>query len=354
MRQFIVILLIGLLLLPIGISHSQLTDKEPTLGISLSSFTPFFYKAEDGSTIIIGQVENKKNFPVTGVKIWAAFYDDTQPQPLETKIGSTILEVIPPNGKSPYMIKSSANPKISNVSVNLLGFNSSPPKQEGLVIDVTSIDDSDRIRISGTIHNNIGGPTENTTIYIALYDAFDPPRLVSISSHKITEKLTLDSKIPFSFDEKRPQSTTGFIIFADSSNLTSKISDRKLGQPQIISLLVTINDVKISDKAGKSIPNAVAGNPIMIKSFLLLESQSSMSLVDQPYVYYAQVKNSGKQPTVEFIGTFEGKFESDSDQLPSTEWIPEKAGLYFVETFVWDPNGVPLASKGPIILILVK
>lgn len=353
MKQLIIISFFALLLFPTGLSFSQVTDKEPTLGITLTSFTPFFYKSEDGSTVIIGQVENKKNFPVSGVKILASFYDDTESTPLESKIGTTVLEVIPPNGKSPYMIKSNVNPKISNVSVNILGFNSSPPKQEGLVIDVTSIDDSDRLRIAGTIHNNLGAPTENTTVYLALYDAFEPPRIVSLSSYKITDNTTLNTKTEFSFDEKRPQSITGFIIFADSSNLTSKLSDRKLNQPQIISLLVTINDVKISDKSGKSIPSASVGNPIVIKSFLRLESQSSISLVNQQYVYYAQVKNSG-QPTVEFIGTAEGIFESDSDQLPSTEWTPEKSGLYFVETFVWDPNGVPLSSKGPIILVLVK
>ncbi len=353
MKKLLVISFIAMLLFPSSLSFSQLTDKEPTLGISLSSFTPYFYKSEDGSTVIIGQVENKKNFPVTGVKILASFYDDTQSAPLESKIGTTILEVIPPNGKSPYMIKSSMNPKISNVSVNLLGFNSSPPKQEGLIIDVTSIDDSDRLRVGGTLQNNIGAPTENTIVYLALYDTFEPPRIVSLSSFKISEDLPLNKMVEFSFDEKRPQNLSGFMVFADSSNLTSKLSDRKLNQPEIISLLVTISDVKISDKDGKSIPNAIVGNPITIKSFLRLESQSNISLVDQPYVYYAQVKNSG-QPTVEFIGTSEGKFESDSDQLPSTEWTPEKSGVYFIETFVWDPNGVPLASKGPIILVLVK
>jgi len=39
--------------------------------------------------------------------------------------------------------------------------------------------------------------------------------------------------------------------------------------------------------------------------------------------------------------------------MPSVEWTPQNTGLYFVETFVWDPNAVPLASKGPIALILV-
>jgi len=27
--------------------------------------------------------------------------------------------------------------------------------------------------------------------------------------------------------------------------------------------------------------------------------------------------------------------------------------LYFIETFVWDPKGIPLASQGPIMIMLV-
>lgn len=353
MKSWLAISFLTLILFPTGIGFSQLTDKEPTLGITLSSFSPYFYKADDGSIVIIGEVENKKNFPVTGVKIWAAFYDDVHPEPIQSTVGTTILDVIPPNGKSPYMIKSSPSQAITNVSVNLLGFNSSPPKQEGLLINVTSINDSDRIRITGTITNTIGGQAENTTVYLALYDAFEPPRIVSIIPFQIKEKIS-SSNAQFLFDEKRPQSVTGFKILADSPNLTSKIYDFKLGSPEIISLMINISDVKISDKSGNPIPQAKVGEPILIKSFLRLESQSSISLVDQPYIYYTQIKNSGKQPAVEYIGTFNGTFSADNDQLPYTQWIPEKSGLFFIETFVWDPNGVPLASKGPIILVLVN
>ncbi len=57
-------------LIPISTSYSQeFIDQEPSLGIILTSFSPFNYKAEDGTTIILGEVENRKNFPVSGVKI---------------------------------------------------------------------------------------------------------------------------------------------------------------------------------------------------------------------------------------------------------------------------------------------
>jgi len=34
--------------------------------------------------------------------------------------------------------------------------------------------------------------------------------------------------------------------------------------------------------------------------------------------------------------------------------VPEKSGLFFIETFVWDRNNVPLSEQGPFILINVQ
>ncbi len=92
-RIFIGVFLI-LLLFPAGTGFSQVSDTSPTLGIALTSFTPYNYKDERGHTIIIGEVENTKNFPITGIKIWAGFYNDVNLQPLESVMGSTLLEVV--------------------------------------------------------------------------------------------------------------------------------------------------------------------------------------------------------------------------------------------------------------------
>ena len=82
MEKVLVPLLFVILLLPLNSSFSQeLTETLGTLGIILDSTMPYQYKDDNGHTIVIGQVENTKNFPVSDVKIWVGFYDDINEQP---------------------------------------------------------------------------------------------------------------------------------------------------------------------------------------------------------------------------------------------------------------------------------
>jgi len=116
-----------LLLIPFNQGFSQVTDNAPTLNVSLSNQSPFVYQDSEGYTVVVGLVENNNSLtPISNVKIQVTFYDDTDPTPLEVVQGSTTLEVIAPNGKSTYSIRSqSPNPTISEASVSLLGFDSS-------------------------------------------------------------------------------------------------------------------------------------------------------------------------------------------------------------------------------------
>ena len=59
-------------------------------------------------------------------------------------------------------------------------------------------------------------------------------------------------------------------------------------------------------------------------------------------------------PTVQFIGKFDGRFIGNEVEFQSIDWTPEKKGLFFIETFVWDRNNIPLGAQGPFVLILVE
>ena len=75
MKKTLLAIFLIFALFPISSSYSQeFTDKEPTLGIVLTSFSPFNYKNDDGKTVILGEVENTKNFPISGIKIFCVFY----------------------------------------------------------------------------------------------------------------------------------------------------------------------------------------------------------------------------------------------------------------------------------------
>jgi hypothetical protein len=337
-----------------------MTDKPPTLGIVLTSNSPFNYKDIDGKTVILGEIQNTKNYPVGGLKIWAGFYDDNSKNPLETTIGTTILEVIPPFSKSPYMIISpSSNPKITSVSVNLLGFNSSPEKKQNLSLELGTLKIEDKISLSGSIINKGPVNSTNTKIYLISSDVFVPPRILGIATVTLDQDLGAGQKDSFEFNIPHDSRAVSFKIVAESDDYTSGIMEVKNTATAVLTKLVTINDVSITDATGNRISNMSAGTPINIQSSLGIEYSAIEKSQLQPFVYWIQIKQSfetsdGTKSFVEYIGKAEGTFDSPAEQLPTIEWTPPNEGLYFIETFVWDPNSIPLASKGPISLVLVN
>ena len=102
--------------------------------------------------------------------------------PIAINEGRTVLEVIPPNGISPYSIRSpTPDPTITQASVSLLGFDSSEEKQKGLTVYMDDISLDNSLTVSGTLENS-GATSDDTNIYLALFDGFDPPRTLEVST----------------------------------------------------------------------------------------------------------------------------------------------------------------------------
>lgn len=361
MKKALLVLFLVITLFPISSSYSQeFVDKDPTLGIVLTSFSPFNYKEVDGKTVILGEVENTKNFPVSGVKIWAGFYDNISENPLETTIGTTIMEVIPPFGKSPYIIISeTANPRITSVSVNLLGFNSSPEKQKELNLHLNTLEMGEKLSLSGTITNNGELNSTNTKIQLISYDSFNPPRVLGIATVNLENDITPGGSENFEFDVKRDSRASAFKIIGESQDYSTGILEITDTSLEILNKLVTISDITVTDDEGNQLTDISVGSSINIQSQLDFQQLSFEESEVQQYVYWIQIKksleiNGETKSFVEFIGKAEGSIDTNGVETPSVGWIPENDGLYFVETFVWDPNYYPLASKGPLSLILVN
>ena len=96
------------------------------------------------------------------------------------------------------------------------------------------------------------------------------------------------------------------------------------------------------------------GSTVKIESKTLLQFDTNKI----PYTYYVQIKeipsNLDMPSTIEYIGNFDDQFIGNGIKLQSLDWIPEKKGLFFIETFLWDGNNVPIAAKGPLVSFLVK
>ena len=366
MNKFVFSIVFILLLFPISQVFSQeYTDTNPTLTISMDSNSNFIYQDSEGYTVVIGLIENNDPLSfITNVVIQANFYDDFNPNPLEVKQGSTTLKVIPPNSQSPFMIRSdNPNPDITEVSTKFLTFNTSELMNNSLNISVNDVSLEPIIAASDPVYSlsflgilqNGDTPTSNTVAHLAFYDVFN--RIIQISTIEIGD-VDANELVSLKLNEKINSSSVGFVLFSESDKFYSDVIDVKISPPQIRTNLVTISDVTVKDNLGKKLSEIKIGNTVQIQSETLIQFATDNIVSETPYTYYVQIKESSSDPnmppTVHFIGKFDGRFIGNGLEFQSIDWIPEKQGLFFIETFVWDRNNSPLGAQGPFVLVLVN
>ncbi len=344
-----------LLLIPFSQGFSQeYSDNGNALNVSLSNQPPFVYQDSEGYTVVVGLVENNNSLTaIDNVQIQVSFYDDVNPTPLEVVQDYTTLEVITSNGKSTYSIRSETpNPNITQASVLLLPFDSSDEKQKGLVVYSTDVFSDNSFRFSGVLQNG-GAPSSNTNVYLAFYDNFEPPRILSVSTIELGN-VDLNTDISFELDEVINPKAVGFFLFAESSVFISDFVDIQIPVSQIPDKFITISNVSVEDSDGNKLSELSVGSPVYIKSETWIQFAADQESNETAYSYYVQVKESGKLPYVEYIGKFDGRFIGAGQETQIIDWIPEKTGLYFIETFVWDRNNIPIAEQGPFVLIIIN
>src|SRR5207245_1176681 len=247
----------GLLIIAIVTSNLALGQNLPSNTSRTVEVLPSYYScnADDGTTVVLGEVQNNNNFPITDVKVGISFLNDND-NTIEYKTGTTLLHVVPAGGKAPFSISSSkSDPSITQVSAKMAGFISSSAREHALDVSPGLLQVSDKLIFSGTIKNN------------------------------------------------------GVI---------------------------------------KS-PNTPTGAPVKISS----EMKYIVNKAQQSFVYYVQVKQFDGQVT--FIGKHEGIFLGAGDQSISVTWTPDTSGSYYIETYVWNSDNIPLSSAGTRInFVLVK
>ena len=234
-------IILFLFLLPITAIFSQeYTDTNPTLTISMDSNSNFVYQDSEGHTVVIGLIENNDPLSfVTNVVIQANFYDDFNPNPLEVKEGSTTLKVIPPNTKSPFIIRSdNPNPDIAEVSTKFLTFDTSELMNNSLNISIndvslepiiTSSDNVYSLSFLGILRN---GDTSisNTAAHLAFYDVFN--RIIQISTIEIGN-VDANELVSLTLNEDINSSSVGFVLFSESDKFYSDVIDVKITTPQL-------------------------------------------------------------------------------------------------------------------------
>ena len=214
--------------LVLGVSDvfaQEYVDNFPTLSVSLSNNSPFVYQDSEGYTVVVGMVENNNPLAsISNVLIQVNFFDDFNSNPLEVIRANTTLDVIAPNGKSTYSIRSQTlNSDITQASVSLLGFDSSAEKQKELTVYPTDVFLDTSFRFSGVLQNG-GAPSSNTKVYFAFYDSFEPPRILSVSTIELGD-VDQSSEVSFDVNEEIDSRSVGFLLFAESNIFSSDFVD---------------------------------------------------------------------------------------------------------------------------------
>jgi len=302
----------------------------------------YSYRADDGTTVVLGEVVNHNSFPITNVKIGISFLGEND-NTLEYKTGSTLLKVVPGNGKAPFSISSTkSDPAITKIQTNVLNFISSSTRQQVLSINPGHLQIASQLSLSGTIKNGGTMTSSGTKIYLISYDAFQ--RVVAISN---AEPINIGPRTTASFSiSSTPNShAKSYKLVAESDNYQSTITS----VTDVTAILpVIISGTLVADPQGNKYSTIPVGAPVKITS----ELRYLANQPNQAYVYYVQVKNFAGQ--VEFIGNYKGIFLVESDNA-SVTWNPTIDGPYFIETYVWDSDNIPLAPPGNIInVVLVK
>jgi hypothetical protein len=353
MQKLILSLFLILVLVPFSQAFSQeYSDTGPTLSVSLRDETPYVYQDSEGYTVVVGTVENNNSLAsITNVIIHVNFFDNFGSNPLEVMEGRTILEVIPPNGKSPFVIRSETpNPNITEASISLLGFNSSVAKEKLLTVFSSEVFLDSSLHFSGVLQNG-GTPISDTNVYLAFYDVFG--RILGVSTIEIGD-VDLNGEIAFEFNEPIDFRSVGLLLFSESDKFYSDFVDVTIPPSQVSTKLVTISDVTVEDSMGNKLSEIKMGTTVNIKSETWIQFSADQKSDETAYTYYVQIKESGTSPFVEYIGKFDGRFIGTGTESQTIDWIPEKKGLFFIETFVWDRNNVPIAEQGPFVLIIVN
>jgi len=265
--------------------------------------------------------------------------------------------VIAPNGKSPFTIRSAtANSEITEASVSLLGFDSSVEKQKGLSVYSTNVFLDSSFRFSGVLQNG-GAPNTNTKVYLAFYDHFEPPRILRVSTIELGD-VDPNTEVSFEFSDVLDFNAKGFFLFAESDIFISDFVDIEMPPSQVPDKLITISNVFVENSDGVKTSELNVDSKYFIKSETQIQFVSEKESTETAYTYYVQIKkspdNRNDPPTIVSLEKFNGRFIGTGLETQTIDWIPEESGFFFIETFVWDRNNIPIAEQGPYTLIIVS
>ena len=356
-------IILFLFLLPIPTIFSQeYTDTNPTLTISMDSNSNFVYQDSEGYTVVIGLIENNDPLSfLTNVVIQANFYDDFNPNPLEVKEGSTTLKVIPPNTKSPFIIRSdNPNPDITEVSTNFLTFDTSESMNNSLNISIndvslepiiTSSDNVYSLSFLGILRNG-DASISNTVAHLAFYDVFD--RIIQISTIEIGD-VDANELVSLTLNEDINSSSVGFVLFSESDKFYSDVIDVKIPTPQLRTNLATTCGSSEVNIGGNCTSYDISGGHV-ISATVNTNDNSVIINIDSDDDGTLTISPSTSTQKGIFMVLVDGEESDDAEINGNTVIVPFNAGTEEIEiigTFVIPEFGTIAAMILAVAIISI-
>jgi predicted secreted protein with PEFG-CTERM motif len=356
-------IILFLFLLPIPTIFSQeYTDTNPTLTISMDSNSNFVYQDSEGYTVVIGLIENNDQLSfLTNVVIQANFYDDFNPNPLEVKEGSTTLKVIPPNTKSPFIIRSdNPNPDITEVSTKFLTFDTSESMNNSLNISINDVSLESIITSSDNVYSlsflgilqNGDTSISNTVAHLAFYDVFN--RIIQISTIEIGD---VDAKelVSLTLNEDINSSSVGFVLFSESDKFYSDVIDVKIPTPQLLPNLATTCGSSEVNVGGNCTSYDISGGHV-ISATVNTNDNSFIINIDADDDGTLTISPSTSTQKGIFMVLVDGEESDDAEINGNTVIVPFNAGTEEIEiigTFVIPEFGTIAAMILAVAIISI-
>lgn len=217
-----------------------------------------------------------------------------------------------------YFIDSTATVQVTDPDMNL-----NPETVDTISVEITSKSDSAGIQVNAIETSDTSGIFKGTFLFSSTQES-SGQRLYAVPGDSISAKYK-DATLPLPYN------------IQDTLDITSE-SKLELSIPLLER--VTISDVYLADRSGSPVQEIRAEN-----SFQIVGTVHNNQNFEQPFVYIIQIKNQEDIPME--ISWIQGELSANQTLQVSQSWMPDSAGEYKVETYVWNSlaDTLPLAPN---------
>lgn len=335
-----VLLLVVILLAWIPSHH---TDAQPEGGLQV--LKTFGYLDENNYYVVVGEVMNGGT-PVKFVEIVVTFFDQDF-NTLTVVSGSLAIETLNASQISPFSIvlrEADTSALVKSYTVNVANYNTAQEKPKKLEVIYHDIDvTEDIVTMQGRLANDGTANSKDSKIMVVLYNTIGEPVRLASAFTDPRNILALGSGLFFlNIDVSNVSSIAGYAIYSESAEYAQV--DRFV-KNESIPLHRLTETVSMTDFTVFNSNSQPTGYVPVGEAALFTVDLTSNAPERQQYLYILQVKD--QNGFVVSLSSAVGHIAARENSKATIAWVPEEAGAYAAEAFVWNSleEAVPLSFK---------